>query len=421
MTRHGLNINHKGIHRLQNLFIIVYFVIKYMLSEYKNLSWALTLNRELKRNLFETYKNRPQYLSYLDTLFFELRELKCRNIQENLKDVNTNLPKLSSIISELEIAKVLAKNGKEIRFLPDNFFDARSPDILAKDENFSTYIEVKRINEDEITFKIIDFLRDFLKNLPYRVDVKLKEKLSLPAMDYKRREDQETLVKTSIEQFEESFNKDGITGRSSRIETEGMIFKFHQTDSGRGYPGIINTECIQVPEDILKENVKYWLIKKAKKRDDWDGENRKYQYIIAIDCKEWAIDDITVNELLYGHRTSIGAHTKENEPLIEKMWEKIVKDKSKTIPKWKEIEEASTKGWRDLLLKEALIPNDYTYLTDEGIFLSEPAMENVSGVILKINDEIHFFPNPFASDEINNSLIINYIVESQIFFIPQKQ
>lgn len=372
-----------------------------MVNEYPNLVWALTLNTELKLNLFEKYENKPRYLSYLDNLIFELRDLDCKNIQEKMKDINANLYKLSSIISELEIAKILAKSGKKVQLLLDNFLVGKSPDILCKDENFDAYIEVTRIGESESTFKVIDFLRVFLKDLPYRVDVKLKGELSLPARDYQKRRVQECIVKTSLDKFKEYFRGGNFSEFPFQIETVGIIFEINRTDSGKGYPGFVNTEFIQVPEEILKENIKYWLLEKAKKRDDLEKEDRKYPYIIAFDCEERSIDDITINELLYGQRTTIGALSEEYELWREKEWRSIIKDKAKKIPKWEEIEEARKRGWEKLLVKEALIPNDYTYLTKEGIFLSESSMKNVSGVLFRKYGEVFFFPNPFASDEIN--------------------
>ncbi len=375
-----------------------------MTSEYPNLGWALNSNTELKLVLLEIYKDKPRFLSYLDRLFYNLINLGCKDIQEKMEDVNTNINKFFSIISELEIAKILAESGKEVQLLTDNYFKCKSPDILCNGKNFSAYIEVMRLTESESKYMVIEFLREFLSNLPYRVDAKLKYELSLPARDYSTRKKQESLVKTSLDQFNESLKKETLSKLPFRIETDGICFEINRTDSGKGYPGIINTEVIKVPENILKENIKYWLIEKAKKRDDWGKEYLDYPYIIAFDCEEWSIDDITINELLYGQRTEIAALSalgKKYEQWKEKEWNGIINDKENKIPKWKEIEKARKEGWGELLVKEALIPMDYTYLTKEGIYLSEPKMKNVSGAIFRKDERVFYFPNPFACDEIN--------------------
>ena len=383
-------------------------------NEYPNLVWALSLNSGLEINIFETFQNKPRYLSYLDKLIFDLKVLDCENIQEKMRDINTNLDKLYSIISELEIATVFAKSGKKVKLLPDNYFVSKSPDILCEDENFDVYVEVMRITESESTFELIKFLRDFLKDLPYRVDLDLKSELSLPARNHETRKTHKSLARTSFNQFKEFFEKANFSNFPISIQTDGANFEIYQTDSGNGYPGIINTEVIEVPEKTLKKNMKYWFIEKAKKRDDWEKKYKNHPYILAFDCEEWSIDDITINELLYGERTTIGARSEKYEKWRDNEWESIINDKDNKIPKWKEIEEARKKGWESLLVKEYLIPNNYAYLDKEGIFLSEQSMKNISGVLFKKHNEIFIFPNPFASSEINHPNIMDTINPTKV-------
>ncbi len=370
-----------------------------MVNGYANLVWALTSSAKLKLELFGTYQNNPRYLSYLDNLIFELKKFGCKNIQEKIKDAD-NLYKFTSTVSELEVANFLIKNDKKAQLLPDNYFDSKSPDILCKGKDFEAYIEVTRFGESESSYIVIDFLRDFLKHLPYRVDIKLKYILSLPARDHKKRTEQESIVNVSLEQFVQLFREDTFSEYPFKIKTAGIVFEIYQTGSGKGYPGIVETEVIKVPEDALKANISYWLLKKAEKRDNWEKDHRKYPYIIAIDCKEWTIDDITINALLYGQRTTIFA-PRGYEKWREKEWKAITDNKIEKIPRWREIEEAGKSGWEKFLLKEALIPNNYTHLIKEGVFLSESLMKNVSLVLFREPNNVFFFPNPFAYDEIN--------------------
>jgi len=68
-----------------------------------------------------------------------------------------------------------------------------------------------RLTESESTYMVIAFLRRILSNLPYRVDAKLKYELSLPARDYSTRKKQVSLVRTSLDQFNESFKKEDFS------------------------------------------------------------------------------------------------------------------------------------------------------------------------------------------------------------------
>lgn len=216
-----------------------------MVEKYPNLVWALNSNEELKLILFETCKDKPLYLSYFDDLIYPLIKSNCKGIQEKIKDANTNINKFFSITSELEIAKILVNNKKEVEMLADNYFKLRSPDILCKDESFNTYIEVMRLTESESTYMVIAFVRRFLSNLPYRVDAKLKYELSLPARDYSTRKKQVSLVRTSLDQFNESFKK--------RI-FQNCLFKSRQ---------IIST--LKLTERILERGIPELLILKLLK------------------------------------------------------------------------------------------------------------------------------------------------------------
>jgi hypothetical protein len=223
-----------------------------MVDDNPNLVWALTFNDRLKLELFETYQNNPRYLSYLDNLIFKLKKFDCEKIQEKINDAD-NLYKFYSTVSELEIAKVLVESGKKVQLLPDDYFDSKSPDILCKGDDFDAYIEVTRFGESESSYNVIDFLRCFLKDLPYRVDVKLKYELSLPARDYEKRAIQEGIVKISLDQFAEFLRVNNISKFPLKIKTDGIIFEIYQTDSGKGYPGIAKTDVIKIKDKVLED------------------------------------------------------------------------------------------------------------------------------------------------------------------------
>lgn len=369
-----------------------------MTETYPNLTWALALNPKLKEMLFEEYNGNRSYLSQLEELILELKSLRCKCIQEEIKDVS-NLYKFDSIISELETAKILAKNENRVVLLPDDYFQCQSPDILCQNDIINSYIEVTRLSGNDYLFNsIILPLTDFLKDNHYRIDVKLKENLSIPKVSGSERGKQEHLVELSLKEFEDKFKTNSLSEFPIVIDTTDIIFKIHKTISGNGYLGIFTSEVITVPSQTLREYVKERLIKKAIKRNDFEDIHRTYPYILAFDCHEWSIDTDEINQLLYGIITVIASPTNN---LGEKEWSEIIKDRERNIPKWNEINAAKENGWSDLLIEKRLIPNNYAYLSEEGIFLSEQFMKNVSGVLFRKNNNISFYPNPFCSAEIN--------------------
>lgn len=381
-----------------------------MIENYSNLSWALDLNPNLKRMFIEEHGSNTDYLSDLDSLIVDLISFECNNIQEEIKDVS-DLNKLSSIISELEIARLVGNNGNNITLLPDDYFQGRSPDILCENEMINSYIEVERFNETPyISDKIVDYLRSLLSDYPYRIDVGLKNELSIPKANREERIKQNILVDSCIEKFDSAFKNGVFYEFPFEIDTNHMIFKIYETDYGDGYPGIIDSKCIKIPTNDLCDYVKDRLIRKAKKRDDFESHHRTYPYILAFDCKQPFMDDDDIDNLLYGIDHSIPIIPLESSPAEkgkqiiwrDSEWKKIVDEKEQS-ESWTEIDNAKENGWNAFLLEKKIIPNDYTYRSEEGLFVSDPLMKNVSAVLFKdMFGNVSFFPNPFCFNEINH-------------------
>jgi hypothetical protein len=391
-----------------------------MNEQYPNLSWALMDNLYFKTVIFEEYKHNSRYLSYLNSLISELISYKCEGIQEKLKDVKT-LEKLSSILSELEFALFITKNKeiKDLKLLSDDYLPSKSPDILFQDEVFTSYVEVTKVNENPyITDIILSRLREVLKSHPYRVDISLNTELSTPKMKRPERYIQKDLVEKSLETFEESFQEKLIKNTlatSSLIETEGLIFTVEKTDSGIGYPRFVKRGFIEVPTDILCTYIKERLVEKAVKRDSFEKEHRKIHYIIALDWHEPSIDAINMSELLYGYVTHLAALNitgSSEEDFIKKRsdyWN-FLNDNFKNSASCRIIEQAKDRGWENLLIEKCLIPNNYSYIDKEGIFLSKKEMNNVTGVLFRDEwNNITFHPNPFCDAEINDPKFFKFI------------
>jgi hypothetical protein len=246
----------------------------------------------------------------------------------------------------------------------------------------------------------------------------LKTELSIPKINGYERQVQKELVEKSLEQFDELFQEklsnNTFQTPSFGIDTDNLIFTVEKTDSGMGYPRFVTSGLIEVPTDTLCDDIKRRLIEKAVKRDSFKNEHREFHYIIALDCHESSIDAIAMNVLLYGHITHLSAlnMTGSSEEDFTKRrldhWN-FVNDIIRNSASWGIIEQAKNQGWEALLIKKCLIPNDYSYMVNEGIFISEKEMKNVSGVLFRDRwNNVTFHPNPFCDTEINDSKILNF-------------
>ncbi len=358
---------------------------------YPNLSWALTNNYRLNNILSEQYIDNPHCLSYLDNLISELLSYNCKGIQDKLKDAS-DLNKFISTLSELQITLILAKNEEidELKLLHDNYFLKESPDILFRNRNFTFYVEVRRIYANPyIVDTILDHLQEFLKGYPFCVNIFLGTELSIPKMRGTERIAQKDLVKESLRIFEGEFKEkiasDMLTS-SFVIETNYIKFTLEKTKSGKGYPGFITSDLIEVPTDILCAYIKEKLVEKAAKRDSFTNEHRKIYYIVAFDCHEPSINATDINKLLYGsvcHLATLNITGSSDENFIKNRlyyWN-FLNSKIKNNTSWGVIEQAKNRGWEKLLTEKCLIPNDYSYVDEEGIFISEAKMKNVSGFL----------------------------------------
>ena len=166
-------------------------------------------------------------------------------------------------------------------------------------------------------------------------------------------------------------------------------------------------DCIEVLTEILCDDIKGRLIEKAIKRNSFENEHRKVNYIIALDCHEPSIDVIDINKLLYGLTGHLASNTFGLSEAHYIKWKSetwdSINDKIRNNESWIKIEQAKNRGWEPLLIEKCLIPNDYSYVEDEGIFISNEEMKNVSGVLFRDKwNNITFHPNPFCHIEIND-------------------
>ncbi len=360
-------------------------------EKFADLSWSLDKNDVIKSYLFEVSKER--YLRYLDQLIKKLRVDGCGGIQDKIGEIG-DIDRLDHIISELELATALLRPDRTVELLPQDYMRGKSPDLLVSDNTRKVYFEAKVVTDDEGDSQIIGFLRKFLAAYSAIVNVKIKDRIALPEVTFNERYEKEKIIERSLQEFKKDF-EEPTPGKSKTIETEGAVFEVIGISSNKGYPGVIKSSFQRVPEDKLRAKIERDLIDKARKRKDWKGKDLTIPYIVALHFKAWTVDDILVNEVLFGHTVALG-----KDPSTKFEWQTIVGNKETRIPKWKEIERAKERGWEEILIKKSLIPSNWIYLLEPGLYLCCRDMENISGIIARYgSNNIEFIPNPFAASK----------------------
>ncbi len=360
-----------------------------------NLDWGLQDNSDFRTILYSTYFSNPGYLRYVDRLIATLRTQSVERIQEKLSDVS-DIPKFRSAISELEVARILSSKYPT-QLLPDNTWEGPSPDMVVKRGDREILIEVKRLTQDEAEVIIVSSLRQFLpaQRPAIRVDVTLSEKLALPVVKLPERVAKEGIAERSIEEFKAKFSTVAEGTLPADIPTEGAIFTLLPTNARKeGYPGIIRSGVIKVPEDLLIEKLVEDVCDKAGKRGGFPPQKRTSPYVVAIDSEQISVDDITLG------RAFIGDTVLLMPPLQV--------PKEPTSP---EVARANSRSWQTFLKRTAIIPSGRSYLPREsrGAFFTRRELRNVSLVMLRTAASHYSIPNPFCDDSINDSSLTSFI------------
>jgi hypothetical protein len=378
-----------------------------MTNRFENLIAILNKNPRLRDAFFQKFQDKEEYLSNLDNIISFFAYTHREMIIAKIKETST-LKKFDSLISELITAKIFGQNGCEVHLLPDDYFKNASPDILCKCHNFSFYVEVTQLSDSEPTLKIIEELRKLLQDKPFVVRIEFNDLLSTPCFSGAERLEQDKILEKSMEQFKKELELLTPDSAEHEIVTDGIIFSFSHSGGKPGIPGSFMSSY-KFPEELFKKYVTYRLLEKAKKRVTFEGSERNSPYILTFVSENISIDDTDFKDLLYGVIPQMLIFPFEDPEIIkqatiqcDKEWAEILQDKNKHIPRWRDIKAAADSGWTDFLTVIHYIPHDYKYLAKEGLFLSEPLMKNVSGIMLiRKSSEPYFYPNPFCDEEIN--------------------
>ena len=203
------------------------------------------------------------------------------------------------------------------------------------------------------------------------------------------------VAKRSIDELKTKFGQAAKSILPVKIETEGAIFTLHPTHTRRqGYPGMISTGAITVPEELLMEKIVEDVCEKAVKRNGFPREKRSCPYIVAIDSEQISVDDITL------HRAFIGDTVYVMPPLP------MPKE-----PITSEVAGAISKGWQSFLEQTGIVSSNRSYLPYEnrGAFFTRQELRNASLVMLRTGVSYYCLPNPFSDAQINQPSLVKFI------------
>jgi hypothetical protein len=255
-----------------------------------------------------------------------------------------------------------------------------------------------RFGDGPVIDILLKELRAFLRAKPYRVDIKLDQHLSLPPIGWKEISTVEKDTNDSINEFKKQFKPEDT---KYEIHTNHIKYTINPILRPDGYPGIISHEMIGVPTEKIITHLNYHILNKANKKDDFTAEDKQLPYIVAIFSDLIYLDGMMFKESMYGKVMGYADQDRYKTWVEMDYQEQVTAYKAR--PEWKRIEESSSNGWKILLENVYLIPHNLHYVYEHGLFLTEPAMDNVAGILLMTAaDKISLFLNPFSGIRMNS-------------------
>ncbi len=309
----------------------------------------------------------------------------------------TNLQKFESTVSELRVALLLCKRSKQVMLLPDNYLPGKSPDMLVQDALGESYVEVVRFSNDDVIDTIFGRLTKYLDDSlkPYRIDVSLSADLSTPVVGHVERRASLTKTEVIVGKFNETIESIDIPILPTDVVIDLVKFTISRSPIGKGFVGTIGTPGITLPMGAFSSRIRFLVADpvhgKAAKRKTWTGSHLLKYYMIAIVVEQPFFDEESALEALLGSRV----HHTYSRP---------------ETPIHPEVEKATNRGWKSYLERVHLLPTQQSIFSSYGIYLTDPICKNVSGTIVLTNsDAVLFVPNPFASEEINDSRLASFV------------
>ncbi|KON33008.1 MAG: hypothetical protein AC479_05950 [miscellaneous Crenarchaeota group-6 archaeon AD8-1] len=371
---------------------------------------GLGCNSDLENSVFSTHNS--EYLSYLDKLFKELYEGTCNSINVKVNET-PDLNHFDSLISELEFARYFLKNKMQVTFLPHNIFQGRkAPDMMISSSSLDSYVEVKNIQVDEASWKfginIVKKLNDL--GFCFMVVVKASKTLATPAYIYQSKYVKDQTQKQAFISFHREIRHVKTDSSKITINTPLAEVDLYPTKKKKSYLGISTMlEVITQPPDYI-QRIKYDILNKTIKRQDWIDDELRKNYIIAIDDGSIFFSLDTYNAELFGHATYYS-------PII--IGDTTGRIPAPPVPRIKindQIKLAIKQGWKDYLVRMCILQNGRSVIPENkrGLFFNESILKNATALIVRNRKQFWLLANPFAEPKINNPNILKEFSDAKI-------
>ncbi|WP_437798593.1 hypothetical protein [Sorangium sp. So ce693] len=346
-----------------------------------------------------------------------------------------DLHKLNNLVVEVYFASLFAASGAAyVSVFPDNPI-ASTPDLDVRLPNgLRFYVEVTRLSPGDPS--IVELLQSEIetRQLPYRVEYLLGERLSLSVVSGRERGANEEVVEGVVRcgvvglldeairgtkrgavhvvavpqsdgqsRLEARFEaidveKSGFpispAGTRSPVEVHMVSFIFGPPPDGEGHPGYAAggiTAAHLLNEQSQRERLVRDIRAKAEKRQKWPDELPRYPYVVAVQNDESELTPVDVLSALTGSRCAWLGDAESKKRFLER----------NPVTHPEEVAIAESNGWEEVLREWDFAKDADVCFVKYGSFIQEfDWVRNLAGVLVVHHSQtlIQWLPNPFARD-----------------------
>lgn len=358
-------------------------------NEINLLEFAFEKNRYFSEWFKDRCKVSPYiWMKYSDVLV-DLDQLPVQGVQNKLAEIGSP-SKLLSILSELRAAKQFAERNFEVELLTDidqRFKSQKSPDLRVASGKLEIWVEVMRKLDDEIDLLLHERLSPLLKEKDLVLSIVYSEEISELAVDWSARRAKEKVFDDFLERLAQSLESLDRNELPLVFSLKKSKISVRLAEPGWGRVACSATSATFVPEEEYVQQIKEAVKGKSTKRNNWSKDCLKQPFLIFLDLGSIWLHQ-AVYPALYGS-TNCVPWIKADEFGPERVsYPTCVKSRLKG-------------EHRELLLNLGFDPRRRLYIDKPGVFVTEQEVkQNISGVVVMLNETIECLPNPFCDKSI---------------------
>ncbi|MBD2328913.1 hypothetical protein [Alkalinema sp. FACHB-956] len=361
-------------------------------DEINLLRWAFAKNRNFRDWFADNFKvHIYTWINYYDALI-DVNELPIHGIQEKLAEIGST-SKLLPTLSELRVAKELAKRNFEVELLLDKdrrFKSGKPPDLSISRGDLKIWVEVMRKFGDDINFLLYQKLTPLLKERDFALSIVYSEGLSKLAVDFSERSEKENMFEDFVKELEQHLKSLARNELPYTFYLKDEKISVESTEPGWGRISSYATSPTLVPSEKYVQQIEEAVRKKSSKRESWQKDYLAQPFLVFLDLGSIELHD-AVYQALYGSTMFIDWLKPDEFGPQRVIYPKVVTDRLQG-------------DQQKLLFQLGFDSRRHLYIDKPGIFVTEEsARRNITGVATMFNGKIECFPNPFCDEVVGSS------------------